>query len=181
MPEAGVEVRLLPPANGADTALMTRLADLVNRSYAASEKGMWLDDGDRTTAVEVAGLTRAGKVAVARIDGRIVGCVRVEWLDERAAEFGTLAADVAHHGAGIGRELVRFAERRSRDGGFATMQLELLVPRDWAHPSKEFLAAWYARMGYRVHRTRTVENSYPELAPRLATPCLFVTYRKSLT
>jgi GNAT superfamily N-acetyltransferase len=173
-------VRLLPSDAAADIDVMTQIADLVNRSYAAAEKGLWRS-GARTTADGVAELTRAGQVAVARLGGRIVGCVRIEWLDEGAAEFGMLAADLAHRGAGIGRELVRFAERRSRDGGFATMQLELLVPRDWSHPAKEFLAAWYTRMGYRVCRTRTVQESYPELAPRLATPCDFVTYRKALT
>jgi hypothetical protein len=31
------------------------------------------------------------------------------------------------------------------------MQLELLVPRDWRHPSKEFLKSWYGRRGYPRH------------------------------
>src|SRR5256885_7878082 len=105
------EVELL---SGADMTVMARLAELVNRSYAASEKGMWLDGAARTTPEDVAERAREGKVAVARIDGRIVGCIRVEGLDERAAEFGMLAADLDHRGAGIGRELVRFAEDRSR-------------------------------------------------------------------
>jgi GNAT superfamily N-acetyltransferase len=172
-----VEVRLLAPAHGPDMAV---LAELINRSYAASEKGMWLDGAARTTAEDVAELTRAGKVAVARLGGRTVGCIRLEGVDERDAEFGMLAADLDHRGIGIGRELVRFAEDRSRNAGFVTMRLELLVPREWAHPSKEFLAAWYTRMGYRGFRRRTVEESYPELAPWLATPCDFVTYKKDL-
>jgi GNAT superfamily N-acetyltransferase len=176
----GVDVQLLDPVRGTDMAVLARLAELVNRSYAASEKGMWLDGAARTTREDVAELARAGKVAVARLDGRIVGCVRVEGVDERAAEFGMLAADPDHRGAGIGRELVRFAEDRSRDSGFAAMRLELLMPREWAHPSKEFLAAWYTRMGYRGIRRRTVEESHPELARWLATPCDFVTYEKCL-
>jgi hypothetical protein len=60
------------------------------------------------------------------------------------------------------------------------MQLELLVPRDWTHPTKEFLAAWYGRMGYRVARTGTIDEAYPALAPLLATPCDFVIYEKDL-
>lgn len=60
------------------------------------------------------------------------------------------------------------------------MQLEVLVPRQWSHPSKEFLTAWYARIGYRPVRTGPLEESYPELAPLLATPCDFVIYHKSL-
>jgi GNAT superfamily N-acetyltransferase len=173
----GVEVQLLSRARRAD---MSVLAELVNLSYAASEKGMWLDGAARTTPADVAQLARDGKLAVARLGERIVGCIRVEGIDEKAAEFGMLAADLEHRGAGIGRELVRFAEDRSRGAGFATMRLELLVPREWAHPSKEFLAAWYTRMGYRSFRRRTVEESYPELARWLATPCDFVTYEKCL-
>jgi hypothetical protein len=60
------------------------------------------------------------------------------------------------------------------------MQLELLVPRGWTHPTKEFLAAWYMRIGYRVTRTGAIDEAYPALAPLLATPCDFVIYHKRL-
>jgi hypothetical protein len=60
------------------------------------------------------------------------------------------------------------------------MQLEVLMPRHWTHPSKEFLKAWYARIGYRPVRTGHFDESYPELAPLLATPCDFVIYHKDL-
>jgi hypothetical protein len=60
------------------------------------------------------------------------------------------------------------------------MQLEVLVPRTWSHPTKEFLAEWYPRLGYRKVRVGTIDESYPDLAPLLATPCDFVIYRKEL-
>jgi ribosomal protein S18 acetylase RimI-like enzyme len=91
-----------------------------------------------------------------------------------------LTTDPAHRGLGVGRELVRFAERRSAAEGRRTMRLELLVPRDWTHPTKAFLAAWYTRIGYRVTRTGTIDEAYPDLAPLLATPCDFVIYHKDL-
>lgn len=40
-----------------------------------------------------------------------------------------LAVDPDRRGIGIGRDLVRFAERSCADAGLRTMQLELLVPR----------------------------------------------------
>jgi GNAT superfamily N-acetyltransferase len=129
---------------------------------------------------EVAELTRAGEIVVAHMRARIVGCVRVQRLDESTGEFGMLAADPAHRGVGVGRKLVAFAEWTCRADGLATMQLELLVPRHWTHPTKEFLAAWYTRSGYRVVRTGTIDEAYPALAPLLATPCDFVIYRKDL-
>jgi GNAT superfamily N-acetyltransferase len=174
------EVQLLPASAADDATLMERIADLINEVYAVAEDGLWIDGATRTTVDGVAELTRAGEIAVARVRDRIVGCVRVQRLDEGTGEFGMLVADPAHRGVGIGRELIRFAERSCSEDGLSTMQLELLVPRDWTHPAKEFLAAWYTRIGYRVARTGTIDEAYPALAPLLATPCDFVIYQKDL-
>ncbi|SFW90219.1 GNAT family N-acetyltransferase [Amycolatopsis australiensis] len=173
-----MEIELLPPS--ADVAVVTRIAELVNQVYAESEKGLWRGTTGRTSADEVAGFVRAGEIAVARVAGDLAGSVRIQRLDEKTGEFGMLAADPARRGAGIGRELVRFAERTSRDAGCREMQLELLVPREWTHPSKQFLAEWYERLGYRVTHRADLAEDYPHLAPSLATPCDFLVYRKAL-
>jgi GNAT superfamily N-acetyltransferase len=175
-----IEIQLLRADGTADATLMERIAALVNDVYAVAEDGLWTDGATRTTVDEVAELTRAGQIAVARLRGEVVGCVRVQCLDEMTGEFGMLAADRAHRGVGVGRELVRYAERKCRADGLGAIQLELLVPRDWSHPTKEFLDAWYARIGYRVARTGTIDEAYPALAPLLATPCDFVIYHKDL-
>jgi GNAT superfamily N-acetyltransferase len=177
---APIEIRPLPAAASDDATLIERITDLINEVYAVAEDGLWVEGATRTTVDEVAELTRAGQIVLARSRGRIVGCVRVERLDESTGEFGMLAADPVHRGVGVGRELVRFAERQCRVDGLATMQLELLVPRHWTHPTKEFLAAWYTRSGYQVAGTGTIDETYPALAPLLATPCDFVLYHKAL-
>jgi ribosomal protein S18 acetylase RimI-like enzyme len=174
------EIRSLPPAAADDDAVVTALTGLINEVYRAAEEGLWVEDATRTTAEEVAELTRAGQIAVARLGGRIAGCIRIQRLDGDTSEFGMLAAAPGCRGFGVGRALVRFAEQYSRDAGRDTMQLELLVPREWSHPSKEFLADWYNRIGYKVVRTGTIDEAYPNLAPLLATPCDFVTYQKDL-
>ncbi|MDT7727031.1 MAG: hypothetical protein QOI21_3607 [Actinomycetota bacterium] len=181
MPQESLDIKLLPATAAADTVTMKQLAELINMVYASAEKGLWLDGADRTTVDEVTELTRAGQIAVARLGDRIVGSVRVRLLDSGEGEFGILAADPDLRGTGIGRELVLFAERTCRDLGVGAMQLELLVPREWKHPSKEFLDSWYTRLGYRVIRTGTIDETYPALEPLLATPCDFLTYRKDLT
>jgi SAM-dependent methyltransferase/GNAT superfamily N-acetyltransferase len=175
-----VEIQVLPATAADDATRMERITDLINEVYAVAEDGLWIEGATRTTVDEVAELTRAGEIAIARLGGRIVGCVRVQRLDESTGECGMLVADPAHRGAGIGRELLRFAERKCRGEGLRTMQLELLVPRGWTHPTKEFLEAWYTRSGYRVARTGTIDEAYPALAPLLATPCDFVIYQKDL-
>ena len=48
------------------------------------------------------------------------------------------------------------------------------------HPNKEFLKAWYGRIGYRVIRTGRMDRAYPHLAPLLATPCDLLGYEKPL-
>jgi GNAT superfamily N-acetyltransferase len=178
--EMPVQIRMLPAAACTDTSLMAELTVLVNKVYADAEHGLWVGGAARTTPAEMADLTTAGQIAVARLDGLLAGCVRVRRLAGGAGEFAMLAADPRHRGIGIGRELVRFAERTCRESGARAMQLELLVPREWKHPSKEFLAAWYERLGYRRVRTEVFEDAYPELAPQLATPCDFLIYHKDL-
>lgn len=173
-------IEMMPPSAAGDQAAMTALAKLVNDVYAAAEKGLWSDGASRTSPGGIAELVKAGEMAVATRGETVVGCVRIQRLDDGAGEFGMLAAARAHQGVGTGRELVRFAERRGRDMGCETMQLELLVPREWKHPSKEFLNEWYLRLGYMVVDTVPVDTFEPGLAPLLAAPCEFAIYRKDL-
>ena len=91
-----------------------------------------------------------------------------------------LAADPAVRGRGVGRDLVRFAEDICRERGSTVMRLELLVPRDWVSEPKEFLRAWYSRLGYRLHRVGTIDEDHPQLAPQLAGPTDYQIYLKRL-
>jgi GNAT superfamily N-acetyltransferase len=178
--DTGVAIELLDAADSRDAGLLRALADLINHVYAVAEAGLWVEGATRTTPRELADLIAAGEIAVARRGGEIVGSVRIRDVDGNASEFGMLVAAFEQRGTGVGRALVEFAERRGRERGRRAMQLELLVPREWQHPSKEFLKAWYGRIGYRVVRTASVEESYPYLAPLLATPCDLIGYEKPL-
>lgn len=175
-----IDVGRLPAEAASDEATMTAISELINRVYKVAEDGLWVDGAARTNPAEVAELTRAGEIVVARLDGRLVGSVRLQVLGDDLAEFGMLVSAPEHRSIGIGRELVRFAERESRAGGRYVMQLEVLVPREWSHPVKEFLTGWYGRLGYRLVRVGTVDEAYPDLAPLLATPCDFRIYHKDL-
>ena len=177
---ADLVVDRLPPAAAGDEALMNSLSAMVNAVYADAERGLWVEGADRTNAAELAGMTASGRIVVATVDGDVVGCVRVDRLADDLGEFGMLAADPRCRGAGIGRELVRFAEQTSEAEGCTRMQLELLVPREWKHPTKEFLAAWYERLGYRLTHVGAPAEFLPDLAPMLATTCDFRLYHKDL-
>lgn len=171
---------ILPAAAADDVALTAELTDLINGVYAVAEKDLWVDGAFRTTVERVTDLVRTGQFAVARVAGQIVGCVRVQFFGDGVGEFGMLAVVPNRRGTGIGRDLVRFAERAARQEGCHAMQLEVLVPRGWSHPSKEFLTDWYTRSGFKLARIGAIEESYPELASLLATPCDYMIYRRAL-
>jgi GNAT superfamily N-acetyltransferase len=169
---AEVAVAKLDPAASRDAALVQQLTDLVNEVYAVAEEGLWQDGTPRTTTTEIAGLVAAGEIAVATVpDGTVVGSVHLHRVAADTSELGMLVAAPDRRGAGIGRALVAFAERTSREQGLRAIQLELLVPREWRHPSKDFLAAWYGRIGYPIVRIGRIDDAHPHLAPFLATPC----------
>jgi GNAT superfamily N-acetyltransferase len=179
-PRPPVEVIVLPAVGAKDDALVAEIAALINRVYAAAEAGLWIEGATRTDVRDVASLVGAGEIAVARLNERLVGTVRIHQLDGSRAEFGMLAVVPDERGHGIGRELVGFAERWAGERNLTRMQLELLVPRAGTHQDKEFLKIWYDQMGYRAAGTGRLDEAYPSLVALLATPCDLVIYGKDL-
>jgi GNAT superfamily N-acetyltransferase len=179
-PRAEIAIEMLAVPDSRERGLVDHLTRLINDVFRTAESGLWRDGAARTTASELTELIAARQIAVARREDRIVGCVRLHDVAEDVSEFGMLVADPDQRGIGVGRALVDFAERRSRERGLRAMQLELLVPRDWSHPSKEFLKSWYGRRAYRRIDTRRFEDVYPHHAQLLVTPCDLAVYEKSL-
>ena len=175
------DVRLLAPEEAADETLVGDLARLVNDAYAVGEAGLWREGTTRTAPAEMADAIRGGGQLAATLDGRLVGCATVRPLDAGTADLGLISTATDHWGGGIGRQLVRSAEELMRSRGVTTMQLEVLVPKEWSHPAKEHLRRWYTRLGYRVTRSAPIEHVAACLAGRLATPCEFLILRKPLS
>jgi GNAT superfamily N-acetyltransferase len=175
-----ITVRVLDSADSRDARLVDKLTGLINGVYATAESGLWRDGATRTTASELAELIGAGQIAIAARDGQIAGAVQIHDVADDVSEFGMLVAAPDQRGTGVGRALLAFAEQQGRKRGLRAMQLELLVPRTWRHPSKEFLKGWYGRSGYRLIRTTTIDDAHPHLAPLLATPCDLEVHEKPL-
>jgi len=175
-----VRVELLDAADARDARFVEWLTGLVNDVYTTAERGLWREGARRTTTAEVRSLIAGGEIAVAIRGGRILGSMRFHLVADDASEFGMLVAAPEQRGTGVGRALVDFAERRSRELGLRAVGLELLLPLGWRHPVKEFLRAWYGRRGYRFVRAGAMRDAYPELAPLLATPCDLAVYEKPL-
>lgn len=176
-----IAVALLEPAAAGDAVLVQQLTDLINDVYAVAEAGLWRAGRERTTVDELATDVRAGGLAVATRDGQVLGCMRMYDVSEDTSAFGILVAAPDQRGIGIGRALIEFAERHSRERGLRAIQLELLVPREGTHPAKEFLKEWYGRRGYELIGIRDFGAAYPEAAAMLATPCDLEVREKPLT
>jgi GNAT superfamily N-acetyltransferase len=174
------EVRLIAPGEARDGVLVEALVKVINEAYAIGEAGLWRENAARTEPGEIADAIRSGGMLAATVDGRIVGCACMRPLDAGIADLGLISAAPERWGSGVGRELVRAAEQLMRARGVTTMQLELLVPKEWVHPEKARLRAWYTRLGYRVVRTAPFEQVAAHLASQLATPCEFLIFRKPL-
>jgi GNAT superfamily N-acetyltransferase len=170
----------LPIESDLEAHNVKRLSDLINEVYDDAESGMWKRPGTRTNPAEVERLLRARALILAVIDGVLVGSVNVNLMSNGVGELGMLVADPQHRGTGIGSALVNHAEIWARDMACHTMRLELLTPRNWTHPSKEFLKTWYSRIGYKPQTTEPFERRHPELAPGLATECDFTVWHKAL-
>lgn len=176
-----IEIQMLSSHAHANIVDMKHVTSIINRVYAASEEGLWTHGADRTTVEEIVELTTRGEIAVARLKGNIVGCVRVQQLDEETGELGMLAVDDDHQGTGIGRELIRFAEQKCQKEHLRKMQLELLVPQEGSHPAKATLENWYTRIGYQPIRTMSFDDSFPRLAKLLAIPCKLIVFQKDIS
>ena len=181
MKSADSEIFCRLPCDGdLDPPRVERLTELVNRVYDEAESGMWKAQGTRTSPRQIAELLEAHGLILAEYQGNVVGCVSVTLMKAGVAEFGMLVADPVLRGKGIGSALIKAAEDWARTRGCETMRLELLTPRTWKHPSKEFLTQWYGRIGYRPQFTELLEKLYPDKVAQLATECDFTVWLKRL-
>jgi GNAT superfamily N-acetyltransferase len=175
-----VTVELLPAAAAGDEARVADVARVINAAYAVGEAGLWVDGTVRTTPAAVAEAIRGGGMLVASLDGEAVGCACVKPLAATTADVGFVSVVPERWGSGVGRELLSAAEDLMRSRGVATAQLELLVPRDWVHPEKDRLRAWYERLGYTIVRLAPFEEIGVHDVAELATPCHFLVFMKRL-
>ncbi|KAI0970630.1 hypothetical protein F4678DRAFT_114124 [Xylaria arbuscula] len=204
------EIAVPPPSAADDKAFITALTALVNKVYSQAERGIYRTDFERTSTEDVAELLRAGEVAVAYLpppdadaavaansneDSEVsaqpipIGCIAMKQVGPSTGEFGMLAVDPSQRGAGIGGDLVRFAEtwclRRLEQGTTATgntvtIQLELLAPVHFVHAGKTALQAWYERLGYARVELRDFRAVYPRLFELLSGPSEFRVFEKRL-
>ncbi|CAL9323408.1 GNAT family N-acetyltransferase [Streptomyces sp. SudanB66_2053] len=180
MSNAPLDIQLLPPEASKDKELMTEITDLINQVYASAEDGIWLPGTPRTTVAEITTYTRKEEMVVARRGGRVVGSIHFTILDAETAETGMLVSRPDLRNQGIGRQIRNFIFDLLAARGVASLQIELLTPRNLKVASKDFMASWNERDGYEIVGQGSLAEKYPHLAPLLAVPCDFILYRKAI-
>jgi GNAT superfamily N-acetyltransferase len=174
------EVKLLTPDQARDGVLVEELVGVINAAYAIGEAGLWIEGWTRTNPSEIAAAIESGGMLAATLAEEIVGGAYVRPIDAVTGDLGLVSTAPDRWGAGVGGALVCFAETLMRSRELTTVQLEMLVPKEWVHPAKERLRVWYDRLGYRVVGTAAFEDVAVHLASELATPCEFLIFRKPL-
>ncbi len=147
---------LLPPmdpAAPADAPVISALRDELARWITSNGIRQW-DEGD-LPADEVAAGIEIGEWHVARLDGRVVACVRLAWSDVEfwgdddapAGYVHGLMVDRRYAGHGWGRQMIEWCVDRTRDAGFESIRLDTA-----AHNAT--LVAYYGSLGFdRVRET----------------------------
>lgn len=129
---------------------------IINDAYRVGEEGILMDTKVnpffRATQDEVLDMIVQGKMLVlkdASFNDDIIGCIKMDLLEDNIGEWGCLAVTAAKQGNGCGNMLVSAIEAHMQQTfGCNVAQLELLAPTNWKHEHKERLRLWYQRMGY---------------------------------
>lgn len=129
------EVRIKSAVPG-DCAALVRLIDQLG--YHASEAQV----AERLGRIEADGT----QVLVAELEGRVVGCLstsmmRVLHRPKPVGRISMMVVDEALRGQGVGKALVRAAERVLHDAGCGLVEVTSHLRRTGAH-------AFYERLGY---------------------------------
>jgi GNAT superfamily N-acetyltransferase len=146
--QPAVVVRAMTPADAPEV-----LTDLLHRAYRRQVEMGLRPLAGRQTADVTARRTRAGETFVAELDGKIVGMIVLQELEEAAfpptflrkdvAHFSLLAVDPDVQGRGVGQLLIEAVERRAAERGFAELALSM------AEPDTD-LMRFYLRRGFQL-------------------------------
>ena len=159
-PASFLTIRISTPQDATD-AMAAHLALLINHVYRETDAGILNEETNRTSSPEIKEMLEKSELLLAELDGKIVGSARVSKADFETAKLSMLMCHPEYRNQGIGTALIAKAEDWAREQHCVNIFLELLIPREWIHPHKEFLAEWYTQLGYQPYNTIPCEEVYP--------------------
>ena len=77
---------------------------------------------------------------VEMLDNKLVGGLMLAPVDDSTIRLMQVAVDTIYQGEGIGRELVKYAEKRAKEAGYSKIVMHATL----------FVVDFYEKMGYRA-------------------------------
>ena len=77
---------------------------------------------------------------VEMLDGKLVGGLLLVPLDDEKIRMMQVAVDTIYQGEGIGRELVKYAEKRAKEAGYSQIVMHAMLS----------VVGFYEKIGYRI-------------------------------
>ncbi|KAI0866611.1 hypothetical protein F4860DRAFT_509006 [Xylaria cubensis] len=196
-----VTIRISGPATASDETLVADLTRLVI-DRAKDKHGGGHEINHKLAASQVQARLRAGEFAIAFVRTtknnnnkaddddpqqssvssepepreKLAGCIRIKKFSATTGGFRTLIVDPAYRKTGLGRRLIRFAEKRCRDDlGLTAMRQEFLNPKYCTEPPK-----YLSTLGYVMKEVCNIEDAYPEMRPLLPGTTKYYVMEKQL-
>lgn len=137
----------------ADTDSMDELTMLLHRAYKGQiDMGLHPLAGRQSSEI-TARRAASGECFVAELDGRLIGTILLQEVEDAKFPDHFLRGDVAHfsllgvdpeaQGLGVGRRLLESTERRAAELGYRELACSMAEP-------DEGLMRFYERLGYRL-------------------------------
>ena len=77
---------------------------------------------------------------VEMLDNKLVGGLMLAPVDDSTIRLMQVAVDTIYQGEGIGRDLVKYAEKRAKEAGYSKIVMHAML----------FVVDFYEKMGYRA-------------------------------
>lgn len=154
-PESTVTIR---PYEVADHEAVVSLFTRINRELAPPHLRDRFEDyiatsisGELSDLGEVFSAAKRNAFWVVEKDDRIAGMFGIEARGKHTTELRRMYLDRTHRGRGIAQRMLKFAEDRARELGFATMILSTAEIQEAA-------LAFYHKCGYRLVKTELADT-----------------------
>lgn len=152
-------IRFLTKEDSENADLIHKLVDQINLNYTLTEAEFWKEGVLRTQAPEFIQEILNYHVIAYLDQGEIVGSMNFQIRGE-TAKFSMLSVNGAQHGKGIGNALYQFMEDFLIRENVQSIQLELLVPRNYISSNKNWIFEWYQKKGFKKGKTYRTEDLY---------------------
>lgn len=75
---------------------------------------------------------------IEQLDDKLVGCLILAPLDNEKIRLMQVAVDTVYRGEGVGRELVKYAEKRAKEAGYSQIVMHAMLS----------VVGFYEKLGY---------------------------------